>query len=60
MFFPEMSIYKRYFDKTKCMYFVIKVDNFFDKYMRNWEKVSNIIKKINSELIYNQKYLKAA
>ena len=42
------------------MYFVIKVDNFFDKYMRNWEKVSNIIKKINSELIYNQKYLKAA
>ena len=60
MFFPEMIIYKRYFDKTKCMYFVIKVDKFFDKYMRNWEKVSNIIKKINSELIYNQKYLKAA
>ena len=24
-----------------------------------WEKVSNVIKKINSELIYNKKYLKA-
>ena len=41
--FPEMSIYKRYFDKTKCMYFMIKDENFFDKYMTIWEKVSNII-----------------
>ena len=31
-----------------------------DKYMKIWEKVSNIIKsKFNSELIYNKKYLKA-
>ena len=22
--FPEISIYKRYFDKTKCVYFLIK------------------------------------
>ena len=27
--------------------------------MTIWEKVSNMIKKINSELIYNKKYLKA-
>ena len=27
--------------------------------MKIWEKVSNIIKKINSELIFNKKYLKA-
>ena len=27
--------------------------------MTIWEKVSNIIKKINSELIYNKIYLKA-
>ena len=54
-----MSIYKRYFDKTKCMYFMIKDEKFFDKYMKIWEKVSNIIKnKFNSELIYNKKYLK--
>ena len=48
-----MSMYKRYFDKTKCMYFVIKDYNFFDKYLKIWEKVSNVIKKINSELICN-------
>ena len=27
-----MSIYKRDFDETKCMYFLIKHENFFDKY----------------------------
>ena len=53
IFFPEMSIYKRYFDKTKCMYFMIKDEKNFDKYMTIWEKVSNIIIiKINNELIY--------
>ena len=31
--FPEMSIYKKYSDKTKCMYFMIKGETFFDKYM---------------------------
>ena len=40
------------------MYFRIKDENFFDKYMKLLEKVSNMIKKINSELIYNNKYLK--
>ena len=54
-----MSIYKRYFDKTKCLYFVIKDEKIFDKCMKIWEKVSIIIKKINSKLIYNKKYLKA-
>ena len=53
------SIYERYSDKTKCMYFMIKDENFFDKYMTIWEKVSNITKKFNSELTYNKKYLKA-
>ena len=32
---------------------------FLDKYMTIWEKVGNVTKKINSELIYNKKYLKA-
>ena len=45
IFFPEMSIYKRYSDKTKCMYFMTKDDKSFDKYMTIWEKVRNIIKK---------------
>ena len=45
IFFPEMSIYKRYSDKTKCMYFMIKDEKIFDKCMTIWEKVSNIVKK---------------
>ena len=44
--FPEMSIYKRYSDKTKCMYFMIKNEKFIDKFMTIWEKVHNIIKKL--------------
>ena len=59
IFFPELSIYKRYSDKTKYMCFIIKGENIFNKYMTVWEKVGNIIEKINSELIYNKKYLTA-
>ena len=56
-----MSIYERYFDKTKYMYFTIKDEKLFDKYMKITENGSNMIKnKFNSELIYNKKYLKAA
>ena len=59
IFFPGMSIYKTYSNKTKCMYFMIKYERSFDKYMRIREKNSYvIIKKFNSELIYNKKYLK--
>ena len=55
-----MSIHKRYFDKTKCMYFMIKDKKRFDKCIKIWEKVSNTIKiKFNSELMYNKQYLKA-
>ena len=38
---------------------MIKDEKKLDKYMTTWEKVSNLIKKINCELIYNKKYLKA-
>ena len=52
----RISIYKRCSDKTECMYFVIKDENFFDKCMTIWVKVSNlIIKNLNSELICNLK-----
>ena len=52
-----MNVYNRFSDKTKCIYFAI--EKFFDKYLTIWAKVSNIIiKKINSELKYNTKYLK--
>ena len=43
IFFPEIIIYKRYSDKTKCIYFMIEDENFFDKYMTIWEKVNSII-----------------
>ena len=32
IFFPEISIYKIYFDKTKCMYFMIKDENYFKSF----------------------------
>ena len=41
------------------MYFMIKDEKFVDEYMKIWEKVSNAIKKNNSELVCNKKYLKA-
>ena len=37
----------------------IKDEKIFEKYMTIWEKVINTIKKFNSQLIYNKKYLKA-
>ena len=58
IFFSEMSIDKRFSDETKCMYFMIKDEIFFDKYITIWKKVSNI-KKNNSEPIYNKNYLKS-
>ena len=42
IFFPEMSIQKRYSDKTKCMYFTINDEKKLIMTIR--EKVSNIIK----------------
>ena len=33
IFFPKITIYKIYFDKTKYMYFVIKDEILLDKYI---------------------------
>ena len=46
IFHPKRSIYKRDFDKTKYMHFLIKGEKFFDKYNKLWEKVSNTTNKI--------------
>ena len=40
------------------MYFLIKDEKVFGKYMEIWENISNIIKTSNSELICNKRYLK--
>ena len=45
IFFPKVSAYKIDFDETEFMFFMIKEEKFFDKYMEIWGKVSNIIKK---------------
>ena len=51
-----MNIYKSYFFEAKFIYFMIKDKTFFDKYMKTWEKATNIIKsKFNIELIDNKK-----
>ena len=56
---PKVGAYRRYFDKTKCMYFLIKVKQLLEKYNEIWQKVSNIIKKnFAGEPVYNEKYLK--
>ena len=52
IFFPEMSIYKRYSDTTKCIYFMIKDEN---KLINIWQ----FGKSFNIELIYNKEYIKA-
>ena len=41
-----MSAYRINFNKAKFMYFMIKEEKVFDKYMEIWEKLSNVIKKL--------------
>ena len=46
-----MSAYRREFDETKYMSFLIKDEELFEKYNKTWEKVKNSLN--------NKKYLKA-
>ena len=41
------------------MYFTIKEENVFDKYSEIGKKLAILQKKINSEPVYNKKYIKA-
>ena len=46
IFLPTMSVYRRDFDETKYMSFLIKKNNeLLEKYNEIWEKVSNSITK---------------
>ena len=40
-----MSAYRRDFDKTKCMSFLIKDGKLLEKYNEIWKKVSKTFKK---------------
>ena len=48
--FPKVSVYRIDFDENECLYFMIKEEKVFDKYMEMWDKV-------NSELMCSKKYL---
>ena len=54
---PRMNAYKRDFDETKFMFFLIKNDELLEKYNEIWDKVSKVIKKgFDSNPVYNDKY----
>ena len=60
IFLPKMSAYRKYFDKTKYISFLIKDDKLLEKYNEIWEKIKNSLKKeFDSKPVYNEKYLKA-
>ena len=60
MFLPEMSAYRRDFNETKCMSFLILNDELVEKWNEIWEKVTNSIKKeFDRGPVYIEKYLKA-
>ena len=42
---PRINIFSRDFDKTKCIYFLIKEEKAFDKHNEIWEKVSISVEK---------------
>ena len=55
----NMIIYQRNVDENRRIYFLIKEEKVFVKYMNISKKVKHIIKnKFDSELIYSKKYLK--
>ena len=55
-----MSAYRRNFDETKYISFLIKDDELLEKHNEIWKKVKNSIRKeFDNELVYNEKYLKA-
>ena len=50
-----MRAYRRDFDETKYMSFLIKHDELLQKYDENWEKVKNSIKKPDNKPTCNEK-----
>ena len=55
-----MSAYRRDFDETKYMYFLMKDDELLETCNEIWKKVKYSIKKeFDSEPVYNDKHLKA-
>ena len=55
---PKMSAYRRDFDETPYLLFLIRNNEMLEKYNGIWDKVNNTIKKeFYSEPVYNEKYV---
>ena len=56
----KMSAYRKDFDKTRFISFLIKNDKLLEEYNEIWGKFKNSLKKeFDSEPIYSEKFLKA-
>ena len=55
-----MNAYAKYFDKnSKYMNHLVKDEKILKKYLKIWNKIKSLIKKeLNSEPVYNDKYIK--
>ena len=60
IFIPKRSAYRRDFDETKQVFFLIKDDKLLEKYNEICKKVnSSLEKEFDSEPVYNKKFLNA-
>ena len=60
IFLPKMSAYRKDFDETKYVPFLIIDDKLLEKYNELQEKLKNSFKKeFDNERVYKKKYLKA-
>ena len=56
---PKMSGYRRNYNETKYMSFLVNENDLLERFNEIWDKFSNTIKKgFDSEPAYNKKYLK--
>ena len=55
---PKTIAYRRDFDETEYMSFLMKNEELQEKYNEIWDKVSNSMKKeFDSKPVYNEKYI---
>ena len=57
---PQMKAYGKYFDEnSKYMNHLFKDEKILKKFLQMWKKIQSLIKKeLNSEPVYNAKYIK--
>ena len=57
---PQINVCAKYFDKnSKYMNHLVKDEKILKKYLKIWNKIKSLIKKeLNSEPVYNDKYIK--